>query len=142
MARQNDLQSADVAPENSPRAPEAGALGRAPPIDLDRLRSQTFGDEALIDEILQLFDRQAEEMIAALQEFSLAQRHSYLHLAHKQVGSALGVAAGPLAQAARRLEALLRAERPEPSQIGEAVEALIANLVKTRAFALRLRTRA
>jgi len=124
---------------SSPEGQNPADAANEPLIDLDHLQRQTFGDSALIDEILNLYIQETGATLAAIHEFSLADRQSLLALAHRQIGSALAVGATGVARAARALEALLGRSTCEPADFDRVIEALAANLVKTRALAANLR---
>ncbi len=80
---------------------EEGHPSRARPIDLVHLARQTFGDRALEAEILQLFASQAASARHSLRAAGAEDRK---RLAHGIKGSARGVGAFPLADAAAVLE--------------------------------------
>jgi HPt (histidine-containing phosphotransfer) domain-containing protein len=73
-----------------------------PPIDMPALTAQTLQDDELRAEILRMFIDQAPALIEAARATSGAARAD---VAHRLKGSALAIAAGPLAEAAGRLEA-------------------------------------
>ena len=81
---------------------EACGSARTRPIDLAHLARQTLGDRAVEEEVLSLFMQQAgtvcEQICAAVPE----ERHK---LAHGLKGSALGVGAFSVAEAASAVEA-------------------------------------
>ena len=108
------------------RAERAGAASSGgAPIDRDHLRQMTLGDRSLAREVLTLFDRQAEILIARVPE---ADNAAAAALAHTLKGSARGIGAWQVAQAAEMLErATQSAER------GDAVAGLIAAVDDARA---------
>ena len=76
--------------------------GEGQPVDLDHLSRQTFGDQELEREVLRLFERQSQDMLARLKEATNAR--SWAEAAHTLRGSALGVGAFEVAQAASTVE--------------------------------------
>jgi HPt (histidine-containing phosphotransfer) domain-containing protein len=74
------------------------------PIDLDHLERMTLGDEALAREVLQLFVTQADALIGRL----TALPKDAPALVHQLKGSARGIGAMAVAEAAEDLEAVLR----------------------------------
>jgi HPt (histidine-containing phosphotransfer) domain-containing protein len=81
--------------------------GFGPAIDRAHLSRMTFGDKALERELLELFDRQAALLVARMHGTEGA---TVKTLAHTLKGSALGVGANEVAQAAAALE---QAQGPE-----------------------------
>ncbi|MFN3853959.1 MAG: Hpt domain-containing protein [Phreatobacter sp.] len=77
-----------------------GGGGR--PVDLVHLSRQTLGDRDLEREVLRLFERQSRAMIGKLREATSAR--SWAEAAHTLKGSALGIGAFGVAEAARRVE--------------------------------------
>ncbi|MGN6572614.1 MAG: Hpt domain-containing protein [Pseudolabrys sp.] len=75
--------------------------GAGPAIDRAHLSRMTFGDAALERELLGLFDRQAALLVARMSE---ADDAAIKALAHTLKGSALGVGATGVAEAAAALE--------------------------------------
>lgn len=73
-------------------------------IDLDHLERMTLGDAALEREVLALFVTQAEALIGRLAGWP----DDAARLAHTLTGSARGVGAFTVAEAAERLEGVLR----------------------------------
>ena len=80
---------------------ERCAKSNGRPIDLDHLAEQTFGDRDLAEEVLRLFCTQTQQAAASLHQAEPDERR---FLAHALKGSARGVGAGSLADAAARLE--------------------------------------
>ncbi|MGL5115011.1 MAG: Hpt domain-containing protein, partial [Beijerinckiaceae bacterium] len=70
-------------------------------IDMPALAAQTFQDAELRAEILQMFLEQTPPLVQAALAASGSGRAD---IAHRIKGSALAIAAGPLAAAAERLE--------------------------------------
>ncbi|MBX9757724.1 MAG: Hpt domain-containing protein [Beijerinckiaceae bacterium] len=88
------------------RAPDALAADR--PIDLVHLSRQSLGDRALERELLQLFDRQAEQIIARLaSEIGAGDRRWRRDLSHTLAGSAKAVGALRVGHAASVYEEAL-----------------------------------
>jgi HPt (histidine-containing phosphotransfer) domain-containing protein len=78
------------------------------PIDLVHLSRQSLGDRALEKELLQLFDRQAEQIIARLDsEIGAGDRRWRRDLSHTLAGSAKAVGALRVAQTASAYEEAL-----------------------------------
>jgi HPt (histidine-containing phosphotransfer) domain-containing protein len=101
-------------------------------IDQDQLKRMTFGDRSLERELLQLFDRQAEILMARMRASDAA---AVATLAHTLKGSASGIGAGNVAQAAEAAE--LAAER-SPAEIGAALTGLANAVDETRALIAEL----
>jgi HPt (histidine-containing phosphotransfer) domain-containing protein len=81
------------------QAPSAGLAGA--PIDRDHLKRMTLGDRSLELEVLQLFDRQAELLVGRMRQ---AEPAALFALAHALKGSARGIGAWGVADAAEALE--------------------------------------
>lgn len=81
-------------------------------IDLVHLSRMTFGDRALEREVLQLFIRQSEQILAKIES---ADADGLARLAHTLKGSAAGVGAWAVADAASALEQGAKAHNPEPA---------------------------
>jgi HPt (histidine-containing phosphotransfer) domain-containing protein len=77
-------------------------------IDLGHLARMTFGDRSLEREVLQLFDRQAELLLARMRSGAPPAIGA---LAHTLRGSASGIGADSVAKAARAVEQAGNAER-------------------------------
>jgi hypothetical protein len=90
---------------------------REPAIDIMHLYRMTLGDHALEREVLALFDRQIDLLIARMPSVDAAGVGA---LAHTLKGSARGVGAWPMARAAEAVEAASAAE------LARAVVALVA----------------
>jgi len=84
-----------------PSAAPAPQLDVANAIDLDHLRYMTLGDSSLEQEVLRLFDRQAEILVARMR---VADPASLTALAHALKGSARDIGAWPVATAAESIE--------------------------------------
>jgi HPt (histidine-containing phosphotransfer) domain-containing protein len=90
----------------------------APAIDQTHLKRMTYGDSGLEQELLQLFDRQAEILIARMR---MSDPAAVATLAHTLKGSASGIGAGAVAQAAQAAEA---AAACSPAELGTALDEL------------------
>ncbi len=84
-------------PETSGKA----CPSQARPIDLVHLAAQTMGDKGLEIEVLEMFSRQSRRI---LQDMSGAAPEALAAAAHRLKGSARGVGAFRVADAAARLE--------------------------------------
>lgn len=85
-------------------APETGRSvtpSRARPIDLVHLANQTMGDKTLEIEVLQIFARQARNLVQALIVEDVQER---VNAAHRLKGAALAVGAFMVADSAARVE--------------------------------------
>jgi hypothetical protein len=78
------------------------------PIDLDHLSRMTLGDRSLEREVLALFDRQADMLLARMREGNAA---VVAASAHTLKGSARGIGAWCVARAAEAVEKGSAAER-------------------------------
>jgi HPt (histidine-containing phosphotransfer) domain-containing protein len=74
---------------------------QSPAIDRAHLARMTLGDQSLEREVLQLFDRQSEILLARMNDAPPA---AVAALAHTMKGSARGIGAWPVAQAAEAVE--------------------------------------
>jgi len=101
-------------------------------IDRGHLARMTFGDRSLERELLQLFDRQAEILIARMRT---AEAAAIVTLAHTLKGSAAGIGAGSVASAAEAAE--LAAIR-SPADCRLAIDRLAKAADETRAFIAEL----
>ena len=75
-------------------------LGVEPPIDVEHLGRMTLGEQSVEFEVLELFDRQAELLLVRMREVGPA---GVATLAHTLAGSALGIGAWRVAEAAEAL---------------------------------------
>jgi len=78
-----------------------GEGAAAPAIDRAHLARMTFGDEALARELLTVFDKQAALILGRMRGADAA---TVAALAHTLKGSALGIGAGAVAEAAAAVE--------------------------------------
>ncbi len=97
-------------------------------IDRGHLARMTFGDRDLEHEVLQLFDRQAELLIARMRGGDAA---AIAALAHTLKGSAAGIGAGQVAVAA---EAAEQAAGSSTGDVSQAIDRLAAAVVEARAL--------
>jgi HPt (histidine-containing phosphotransfer) domain-containing protein len=110
------------------------AANVAPVIDRSYLQRMTYGDSSLERELLQLFARQIEILVARMRASDAA---AIATLAHTLKGSACGVGAVSMAQAAEAAErtaaqspAGLAAALDTLEKVGEETRALIANILR------------
>jgi HPt (histidine-containing phosphotransfer) domain-containing protein len=101
-------------------------------IDQGHLKRMTFGDRGLERELLQLFDRQAEILVARMRASDPA---AVATLAHTLKGSASGIGAGNVAHAAEAAE--VAAER-SPAALGAALADLANAVNETRVLIAEL----
>jgi HPt (histidine-containing phosphotransfer) domain-containing protein len=90
-------------------APESSTVG-ARPIDLVHLARQTFGERDLEGELLRLFDRQSQQILARLADPGMAEGRWRADLAHTLKGSAKAIGAFDVAAAAAAYEDAARAQ--------------------------------
>jgi HPt (histidine-containing phosphotransfer) domain-containing protein len=104
-----------------------------PAIDREHLSRMTLGDRSLEREVLALFERQADLLLARVRADAAATSA----VAHTLKGSARGIGAWPVAQAAEALENATPAARPQRLAALEAAvtetQAAIADLLAARA---------
>lgn len=89
-------------------------------IDLDHLRRMTLGDRSLEREVLTLFERQAAQLLTRL----AALPADAAALAHTLKGSARGIGAFAVADAAEHFEEVLRSRNSKTEATIEAMTAL------------------
>ncbi len=97
------------------------------PIDLEHLSRMTLGERALEREVLQLFERQAGMLLPLMQQSCTA---NVAAAAHTLMGSARGIGAWSVAQAAERVEV---AAAGNGQGVNEAVAALSVCVDEARA---------
>jgi HPt (histidine-containing phosphotransfer) domain-containing protein len=114
--------------------PTERTAAAASAIDQDHLKRMTYGDSSLERELLQLFDRQIEILVARMRASDAA---GMAALAHTLKGSASGVGAVNMAHAAEAAELAAGrspAERgaalDELAKVGEQTRALIAEMLR------------
>lgn len=103
-----------------------------PVLDQGHLSRMSFGDRNLERELLQLFDRQSEILLARMRATDPA---AVATLAHTLKGSASGIGAGSVAQAAEATE--LTAARA-PAELDDALGRLAQAVGDTRALIAEL----
>ena len=104
------------------------------PAVLDRahLERMTLGNRGLEQEVLELFDRQAELLVIRMRKGgSLGDSAAVSALAHALKGSASGIGAGEVARAAELTE---RAARASAEECSAAIDRLAAAVDKARAL--------
>jgi HPt (histidine-containing phosphotransfer) domain-containing protein len=109
--------------------PEPAAV---PAIDRVHLKRMTYGDSGLEHELLQLFDRQAEILIARMRTSDPA---AVATLAHTLKGSASGIGAGAVAEAAKAAEL---AAALTPAELGAALDELARTIGEARTLIAEL----
>lgn len=100
-----------------------GMAAAGEPIDRAHLTRMTFGDAGLERELLQLFDRQAAILVDRMHASDTA---TIAALAHTLKGSAVGVGAAEVVEAAKAVE-----EAPTPERLaalGRSVERARASI--------------
>jgi Hpt domain len=105
-----------------------------PVIDLAHLGRMTLGEKSLEAEVLALFDRQAGILLARMSNAPPAEVGAY---AHTLMGSARGIGAWRVAEAAQALERCAAASAP--ATLAAAIDRLAAAVGKTRAAISALR---
>ncbi|MBI5264639.1 MAG: Hpt domain-containing protein [Bradyrhizobium sp.] len=85
------------------------------PLDLDHLDRMTLGDAVLEREVLALFSEQSRRLISTI----AALPADASSLAHTLKGSARGIGAFAVAQAAARLEAAVRTGEDRPQALAD-----------------------
>ena len=100
----------------------------APPLDIDFLVQQTFGDPGLEAELLRLFDAQAAQALACLATCAdSGEMRRRADFAHSIKGAARAIGALATAAAAEDYEQALRARSPDlDAALGRFVAALEA----------------
>jgi HPt (histidine-containing phosphotransfer) domain-containing protein len=99
-----------------------------PAIDLAHLARMTIGDRSLEGEVLELFDRQAELLLARMRR---APQREVAAFAHTLTGSARGIGAWQVAKAAEAVERA--AGSGAQSDLTAAVARLTADVEQARA---------
>jgi HPt (histidine-containing phosphotransfer) domain-containing protein len=94
-------------------------------IDRDHLARMTFGDRGLEREVLQLFDRQAELLLARMRTGA---PQAVATLAHTLRGSAAGIGADRVAAAAEAVE-----QSADATERDAAMDVLARTIVEARA---------
>ena len=96
-------------------------------IDRSQLSRMTFGDQSLEQEVLRLFDRQAELLMERMRTSGPA---AIATLAHTLKGSAVGIGASRVARAAAATEL---AASHDPDECGLAIAELARSVEEARA---------
>ncbi len=96
-------------------------------IDREHLTRMTLGDRSLENEVLELFDRQAGMLLTRMKD---AGANVAAALAHTLKGSARGIGAWHVAQAAEAVEQA--APQPDQAVLASAVEQLSAAVDEAR----------
>ncbi|RVU16573.1 Hpt domain-containing protein [Methylobacterium oryzihabitans] len=98
-------------------------------LDREHLARQTFGDEALARELLDLFAEQCRRLGPAIADEARGP-DDRADLAHTLKGSALGVGANRIAVLASRIEAALRnGDRPQAADLTGTLAGVIGETV-------------
>jgi hypothetical protein len=97
------------------------------PIDVSHLARMTLGDSSLEREVLQLFDRQAEMLLARMQ---IAPAAAAAAFAHTLKGSSSGIGAWKVAHAAEAVE--FAATRKTAADLAAAIGCLGAAVTEAR----------
>jgi HPt (histidine-containing phosphotransfer) domain-containing protein len=126
--------STTAPPRDAVRAAEpcaaATAAGAQPAIDLAHLDRMTFGEENLAREVLRLFDRQADTLLA-LAQIKRAGPSLAARLAHTLKGSARGIGAWKVAVTAEEYE--LAAQEADSEKLAGNFERLGRAILEARA---------
>jgi HPt (histidine-containing phosphotransfer) domain-containing protein len=96
-------------------------------IDVGHLQRMTLGEKGLEAEVLRLFDRQAELLLARMQA---ARAGTVVSFAHTLKGSARGIGAWQVANAAEAVE--LAASGGDAAALRDALEAVAAAVAVAR----------
>lgn len=91
-------------------------------LDIKHLSKQTLGNQELEREVLSIFRRQARQMLFQLE--ALTDPQGRLEIAHALNGSAKGIGAWRVAEAAERLENTARNGRPSGAAVAELAESV------------------
>jgi hypothetical protein len=112
------MMDADVKPSNRVSAPPLAPSSSTPEvvIDLAHLARMTLGEKSLEAEVLELFDRQAGILLARMRSAAPAAAGAF---AHTLKGSALGIGAWQVAEAATVVER--RAADPTAADLVDAL---------------------
>ena len=115
MADMTDLATQSLAAMTSPPI-----ASEQPAIDVAHLSRMTLGDRKLEIQVLELFDRQADLLVARMRE---VEPSGVASLAHTLAGSAGGIGAWRVAEAAQALESAVAANgKPALAQLTAAVD--------------------
>lgn len=102
------------------------------PIDVTHLARMTLGDASLEREVLQLYDRQAEMLLARMQQAAPAAAAAH---AHTLKGSSSGIGAWKVARAAEAVELAAASNSPD---VLPAIASLTAAVSEVRAVIAEL----
>lgn len=100
-------------------------VGDEPPIDVGHLTRMSLGERSLEFQVLELFDHQAEMLLARMRKVAPAEVASS---AHTLTGSARGIGAWRVAAAAEALERAVA----ETGKLGPALETLDCAVIDAR----------
>jgi HPt (histidine-containing phosphotransfer) domain-containing protein len=100
-------------------------VGDEPPIDVGHLARMTLGERSVEFQVLELFDRQAEVLLDRMQEVGPA---GVASLAHTLAGSARGIGAWQVAEAAEVLERVIAENR----ELASALQMLEGTVIEAR----------
>ena len=103
------------------------------PIDVTHLARMTLGDASLEREVLQLYDRQAELLLARMQQVTPTAAAAY---AHTLKGSSSGIGAFKVARAAEAVE--FAATRNAEAEVDAAISQLGTAISEARAVIAEL----
>ncbi len=122
------LSAVPVKPPSALRRPTG-----EPVIDAAHLKRMTLGERNLEIEVLQLFDRQAEILLARMND---APPEAIMAFAHTLKGSARGIGAWSVAAAAEAVEGA--ADGTGPESLAEALDRLASTIGEARMAIARL----
>jgi HPt (histidine-containing phosphotransfer) domain-containing protein len=103
----------------------AAIASMRPPIDMEHLSQMTLGERGLEVEVLRLFDLQAELLLARMREVG---PEGVATLAHTLSGSAKGIGAWRVAEAAEAAECAVKQSAP----LDPAIAGLTASVEEAR----------
>lgn len=112
----------------APRNRTSRSSRAEPAIDAAHLKRMTLGEQSLEAEVLQLFDRQAEMLMARMND---APPEAVMVLAHTLKGSARGIGAWTVAAAAEAVEGAT--DGTGPQSLAEALDRLGSAIDDARA---------
>jgi len=130
MVRSSTKSARTAVSERTIEVAETAAPPLAPDrqaIDLAQLSRMTLGERSLEQEVLRLFELQADILLARMRH---AERHAVAGLAHTLTGSARGVGAWNVAAAAEAVEQF--AAGPDPAPLIAAMSRLSTAIVEAQ----------